>query len=380
MKKIAILGSTGSVGTQALDIVQNNKEKFEVTALTAGKNIQLLSEQIREYQPKIAVTAEEKDAIQLKKEFKSVEILWGMEGLIAAASESESNMVLNALVGMIGLLPTYYAIKEGKDIALANKETLVAGGHLIMNAVKEYGVKLLPIDSEHSAIFQCLQGNGSNKINRIILTASGGPFRGYTKEKLQAVTVDEALMHPNWSMGAKITVDSATMMNKGLEVIEAYWLFDVSIDQIDVIVHPQSIIHSMVEYEDHSVIAQLGLPDMKVPIQYALTYPNRMPNDLQHLNPADIGALTFEKPDFEVFECLKLAYDAVKKEDSYAIALNAANEILVQLFLEKKIKFLDIQNNIIKAMESHNPISHPTLDEIIAIDGQIREKVLLGWS
>lgn len=380
MKKIAILGSTGSIGTQALNIIQENREEFEVTALTAGRNIKLLAEQIREYGPKIAVTEKEEDALQLRKEFNNMEIFWGMEGLIAAASESDSDMVLNALVGMIGLLPTYYAIKEGKDIALANKETLVAGGQLIMDAVKKYGARLLPVDSEHSAIFQCLQGNYSNKIKRIILTASGGPFRGYTKESLQNVTVDEALAHPNWNMGAKISVDSATMMNKGLEVIEAYRLFEVPIHKIDVVIHPQSIIHSMVEYEDHSIMAQMGLPDMRVPIQYAFTYPNRQANHLKHLDLTDVGNLTFEKPDYSVFQCLKLAYEAVKKADSYAIVLNAANEVLVQLFLEKKIKFLDIQNNIVKAMESHNPISHPTLDEIIEIDGQIREKVLLGWS
>lgn len=380
MKRIAILGSTGSIGTQALDIIKNNREKFEVTALTAGKNIQLLSEQIKEFNPKIAVTANEKDALELEKNFKDIEILWGMEGLITAASESKCNMVLNALVGMIGLLPTYYAIKAGKDIALANKETLVAGGHLIMDAIKEHGVRLLPVDSEHSAIFQCLQGNHMDEVKRIILTASGGPFRGYTKERLQSVTVNEALAHPNWSMGAKITVDSATMMNKGLEVIEAYWLFNIPVDKIDVIVHPQSIIHSMVEYRDHSVMAQMGVPDMKVPIQYAFTYPNRLQNNLQHLNLVDSGTLTFEKPDIKVFKCLELAYEVINKENSYSVVLNAANEILVQLFLEKKINFLDIQNNIIKVMDAHDPIAHPTLDEILEIDGQIREKVLLGWS
>lgn len=380
MKKITILGSTGSIGTQALDIIKSNKEQFKVIALTAGKNIQLLRKQIIEFQPKIAVVAEEKDAIELKKELKNIEILWGTEGLITVAQESESHMVLNALVGMIGLQPTYYAIKAGKDIALANKETLVVGGHLIMEAVKQHKVKLLPVDSEHSAIFQCLQGNEDNKINKIILTASGGPFRGYTKEQLKAVTLDEALAHPNWSMGPKITIDSATMMNKGLEVIEAFWLFNLPIDKIDVVVHPQSIIHSMVEYEDRSIIAQMGVPDMRVPIQYAFTYPDRIPNNSQHLDIANIGTLTFEKPDKKVFRCLDLAYEVMKKEHSYAIVLNAANEVLVQLFLENKIKFCKIQENIIKALESHSPISHPTLDEIIEIDGQIREKVLLGWS
>jgi 1-deoxy-D-xylulose-5-phosphate reductoisomerase len=286
-------------------------------------------------------------------------------------------MVLNSLIGMMGLVPTYYAIKAGKDIALANKETLVAGGEVVMDAVKENEVRLLPVDSEHSAIFQALQGNDPRGVNRIILTASGGPFRGYTLEQLSKVTVSQALNHPNWKMGSKITIDSATMMNKGLEVIEARWLFDVSPEKIEVVIHPQSIIHSMVEYVDHSIIAQLGMPDMRVPISYALTYPERIENRINGVNFFETGSLTFEKPDLGTFRCLGFAYDAVKAGGSYPVALNAANEVLVQQFLEGRIKFLDIQNTLERILQEHKPVYKLDLEEIIEIDHNIRGELKL---
>ncbi|MDD3168854.1 MAG: 1-deoxy-D-xylulose-5-phosphate reductoisomerase, partial [Eubacteriales bacterium] len=284
----------------------------------------------------------------------------------------DCDIVLNSLIGMMGLLPTYSAIKAGKDIALANKETLVAGGEVIMNAVKEHPVRLLPVDSEHSAVFQALQGNDRLDINRIILTASGGPFRGYTKEQLGKVTASQALNHPNWKMGNKITIDSATMMNKGLEVIEARWLFDLPQDKIEVVIHPQSIIHSMVEYIDHSILAQLGVPDMRVPISYALSYPERIENQIKGVDFLEIGSLTFEKPDFETFQCLNFAYDAIKAGGSYPVVLNAANEILVQKFLEGRIRFLDIQNTIETVLQKHEPVYQLNLETILEIDQNIR--------
>ncbi len=376
MKKIAILGSTGSIGTQALDVIRQNKDLFQVSALTAGKNIELLLEQIKEFNPEIVAVAEEKDALELKGKVKNLDVLWGIEGITCAARDSGSDMVLNALVGMMGLLPTYHSIKAGKDIALANKETLVAGGSVIMQAVQDYNVQIFPVDSEHSAIFQCLQGNKRENMKKIILTASGGPFRGYSLEGLKGVRPEDALKHPNWSMGSKITIDSATLMNKGLEIIEAAWLFNVPWDKIDVIVHPQSLIHSMVEYMDGSIMAQLGIPDMRVPIQYAFSFPQRLSNNLESLDFNSIGSFTFEKPNKEVFKCLQLAYDAIKEGGSYPVVLNAANEVLVHLFLEKKINFLDIQNNIIRIIETHNPVYHLDLDDILEIDKEIREKVL----
>ncbi|MFA5528605.1 MAG: 1-deoxy-D-xylulose-5-phosphate reductoisomerase, partial [Peptostreptococcales bacterium] len=352
MKKIGLLGSTGSIGTQALEVIRNNKDKFEVVFLTAGKNRTLLEKQIKEFHPKVVAIAGEEDASLLKEQFKGLEVLHGMEGIIEAAKSSECQLVLNALVGMMGLLPTEAAIKAGKDIALANKETLVVGGSVIMTAGQQYNVKILPVDSEHSAIFQCLQGNYHNPIKRIILTASGGPFRGYSLLDLEKVSLEDALKHPNWNMGHKVTIDSASLMNKGLEVIEAYHLFHVAVDQIHVVVHPESIVHSLVEFEDHSVMAQMGLPDMKVPIQYAFTYPDRIKNNLQPLDLAKIGSLTFEEPDLRVFENLKLAYEALKAGESYCILLNAANEVLVDLFLKRQIQFLDIQNTIKDMMHS----------------------------
>ena len=375
MRKVSILGSTGSIGTQALDVVRANKEKFEVTALACGRNLELLSQQIEEFQPKIAVIESATDAKILAERHPEVEVFCGEEGLVTAAT-SDCDMVLNSLMGMRGLVPTYHAIKAGKDIALANKETLVAGGELVMDAVKETGVKMLPVDSEHSAIFQCLQGNEGKEIKKILLTASGGPFRGWSLEQLETVTLAQALKHPKWTMGQKITIDSASMMNKGLEVIEAKWLFDVDLDQIQILVHPQSIVHSAVEFMDTSVIAQLGLPDMRIPISIALGYPERIPYQGLSLDFFKEGAnLTFEEPNPEVFKCIKMAYDASKAGGSYPVVLNAANEVLVDMFLKEQIRFIDIQNRLEDILEKHNPTYHLTLEDIIAVDENTRKEV-----
>ena len=376
MKKVAILGSTGSIGTQALDVIRANRDRFEVTSLTCGKNIDRLSEQIAEFSPKLAVTADAGDAARLARLHPETEVMYGEEGLIAAA-EDDSEILLNSLMGMRGLVPTYRAIRSGKNIALANKETLVAGGELIMAAVREKGVRLLPVDSEHSAIFQCLQGNSGKRIKRILLTASGGPFRGYTKKELAEVTLEQALKHPRWSMGQKITIDSATMMNKGLEVIEARWLFGVPLADIQILVHPQSIVHSAVEFEDTSVIAQLGLPDMRIPISVALGYPDRIPYEGRGLDFFKEGAsLTFEAPDTEVFGCIRLAYEASKAGGSYPVVMNAANEVLVDQFLKGRISFLDIEKNIEKILELHTPSYNLGLNDIIEIDQKIRKEVM----
>ncbi|MBR4020399.1 MAG: 1-deoxy-D-xylulose-5-phosphate reductoisomerase [Firmicutes bacterium] len=376
MRKVSILGSTGSIGTQALDVIRANKEKFEVTALACGRNLELLSAQIEEFAPKIAVIESADDAKILAERHPEVEIFCGEEGLITAAT-ADCDMVLNSLMGMRGLVPTYAAIKEGKDIALANKETLVAGGELVMEAVKKNGVKMLPVDSEHSAIFQCLQGNEDKEIKKILLTASGGPFRGWSLEQLEGVTLAQALKHPKWTMGQKITIDSATMMNKGLEVIEARWLFDVPLEKIQILVHPQSIVHSAVEFVDTSVIAQMGLPDMRIPISIALGYPERIPYEGPSLDFFKEGAnLTFEEPNPEVFKCIKMAYDASKAGGSYPVVLNAANEVLVDLFLKEKIRFIDIQNRLEDILEKHNPTYHLTLEDIIRVDENTRKEVL----
>ncbi len=377
MKKIAILGSTGSIGTQTLDIIEENPDCYQAAVLTCGKNIELLGKQIEKHSPSLAVVMNENDAALMKKKYPHTEILYGMEGLVTAAAETDCDMVLNSLVGMLGLTPTYYAIKAGKDIALANKETLVAGGELIMDAIYDQKVRLLPVDSEHSAIFQALQGNEQNDIKRIILTASGGPFRRYTTDQLEHITSSQALKHPNWKMGAKITIDSATMMNKGLEVIEARWLFNIPPDAIEVTVHPQSIIHSMVEYVDNSIIAQLGVPDMRIPISYALSYPKRLDNSYESIDFTKTGILTFETPDFNTFECLALAYEAIREGGSYPVVLNAANEVLVQQFLEDRISFLDIQNTIKKVIEQHEPEYHLNLETILEIDRNVRGDLTL---
>ena len=375
MKKIAILGSTGSIGTQTLDVIRENPGRFKVEALTCGANTDLLEKQIEEFKPQFAVTAREADAAALAHKYPGVNFGWGRRGLIDAA-RGGCDMVLNGLMGMRGLEPTYYAIKAGKNIALANKETLVAGGSLVMEAAGEAGVKILPVDSEHSAIFQCLEGNEGRPLNRILLTASGGPFRGYSLSQLEKVTLKQALNHPRWTMGKKITVDSATMMNKGLEVIEARWLFDVSPDKIQILVHPQSIVHSAVEFEDKSVIAQLGVPDMRIPISFALSYPDRLKSNEPSLDFFGQGAsLTFEKPDLSVFRCIGLAYDALREGGSYPVVLNGANEVLVDLFLKGKIRFIDIQNTLEKVMDSHVPVYDLDLEGILDIDCQIRESI-----
>lgn len=372
MKKIAVLGSTGSVGTQTLDIIEQNPERFSADVLTCGFNVELLGSQIEKHKPSLAVVANEDDAVEMGKRYPRTEFLFGMEGLVVAAAKTDCDVVLNALIGMMGLMPTYFAIKAGKDIALANKETLVTGGKLVMDAVKENKVRLLPVDSEHSAIFQALQGNDHKDINRILLTASGGPFRGFSPDKLAGVTVAQALNHPNWKMGSKITIDSATMMNKGLEVIEAKWIFDVPSEKIEVVVHPQSIIHSMVEFADHSIIAQLGVADMRIPIAYALTYPERIENQIDGVDFFKTGTLTFEKPDFNTFKCLQFAYEAANDGGSYPVVLNAANEILVQQFLDGRIHFLDIQNTIEKVLQNHKPVYQLDLEGILEIDQNVR--------
>ena len=378
MKKIAILGSTGSIGTQSLDVIKRFPDKFKVVSMTCGKNKELFRKQLKEFRPLVAVTADRDDAEALERELSpelgDTRFAWGEEGLIAAATLAEADIVLNSLMGMRGLVPTYHAIESGKDIALANKETLVAGGELVMNLAGEKGVRLLPVDSEHSAIFQCLEGNRDKKIRRILLTASGGPFRGYTYEDLEGVTAAQALKHPNWSMGKKITIDSATMMNKGLEVIEARWLFDVPSEDIQVLVHPQSIVHSAVEFEDTSILAQMGLPDMRVPISVALGYPDRLDFGGRSLNLfTDFKALTFEEPDPEVFRCLKLAFEALKEGGSYTAYMNGANEILVERFLRGEISFTDIGEKLEKLLENHDPIYNLSLDNVVETDRLSRE-------
>ena len=393
MKKISILGSTGSIGRQALDII--NSDEIEVVALACGRNIELLSEQIEHFKPKLVSVEREEDAKALSTKYSSIDVLWGEDGLNAVA-ECDADLLLNGIMGMVGLEPTYKAILSGKDIALANKETLVAGGKIIMEAARNQGIEILPVDSEHSAIYQCLNtyrnpNTSENVIRRIILTASGGPFRGYSIEQLQNVTLQDALNHPNWSMGKKITVDSATMMNKGLEVIEAKWLFDVDLYKIDVHVHPQSIIHSAVEFIDGSIIAQMGMPDMRVPISYAINYGERKniisANDdnselgtksMKFTDLFEIGNLTFEKPDMSTFKCLAFAYAALEEGKSYPAVLNSANEALVDLFLKEKIKFIDIQNNLESFLEKHQPVELKSIDEIKEMDREVKEKIRRG--
>lgn len=372
MKTIAILGSTGSIGTQALDLVRRNPEKFSVSVLSCSRRIERLKEQIEEFHPRMVVVQREEDAATLAVEYPKLQVEYGDKGLIAAA-ESSCDLVLNSLVGIRGMIPTYYALRAGNDIAFANKETLVAGGELIMRTSEETGRKLLPVDSEHSAIFQCLQQNSGQAVRRILLTASGGPFRGYTLEQLRGVTLDQALRHPKWDMGNKITIDSATMMNKGLEIIEAKWLFDVDPDRIQVVVHPQSIVHSAVEYWDGSVLAQMGNPDMRIPISYAFSWPERLENDFKPLDLFAEGTLTFERSDPEVFKTLRLARQACSQGGTYPAALNGANEVLVQMFLEQKIGFTDIQDTIEKVLEVHKPENHLTLEGILEADRKARE-------
>lgn len=375
-KKIAILGSTGSIGTQALDIIENNPDIYSASVLSCSRRIDDLRKQIEKFHPEMIVVEQEKDALELSREYPHINVEFGEKGLICAA-ETDCDMVLNSLMGIRGLIPTYHGLKAGNDIAFANKETLVAGGELIMKTVSETGASLLPVDSEHSAIFQCLQGNSEKSLRKIILTASGGPFRGYTLEQLENVTLEQALNHPKWSMGSKITIDSASMMNKGLEVIEAKWLFNVDIDQIQVTIHPQSIVHSAVEYRDGSIIAQMGRPDMRIPISYAFSYPERLENNYESLDLfTEAANLTFEKPDMNVFKNLKLAFDASRMGGSYPVVLNGANEMLVQLFLDGKIKFIDIQNTIEKVMDRHVPKYNMELEGILEADKAARQAAL----
>lgn len=378
MKNIVILGSTGSIGTQTLEVVRANKE-LQVSALAAGSNIDLLEKQILEFKPHLVCVWEEKKAkeLALKVAHCSVKIVYGMEGLIECATEEHSQLVVAAIVGMIGIRPTIEAIKSGKDIALANKETLVTAGHIIMPLAKQYGVSILPVDSEHSAIFQCLTNNTASKL---ILTASGGPFRGKKKTDLENIQVEDALKHPNWSMGKKITIDSSTMVNKGLEVIEAKWLFHMDIDSIQVIIQPQSIIHSMVEYQDGAVMAQLGTPDMRLPILYALFYPERKFLEGERLDFTKISQITFEEPDMDTFPALKLAYQVGRTGGSLPTVFNAANELAVAKFLNREIKYLQITEIIQYAISQHKSISEPTVEDILSIESETYDIINKKWN
>jgi len=375
MKKIAILGSTGSIGVQTLEVARAN-EDIKITALAAGSNIQLMEEQMREFQPSLVAIYDEEKAKELQGRTKdlSIPILSGRDGLVAVAQIPDTEMLVTAIVGMIGIGPTIAAIESGKDIALANKETLVCAGHIIMSLAKEKKVKILPVDSEHSAIFQCLQGNDQKSLHKIILTASGGPFRGKMKKELEKVTLEDALKHPNWVMGQKITIDSATMVNKGLEVIEAKWLFDLPMERIQVVIQPTSIIHSMVEFIDGGILAQLGTPDMKLPIQYALYYPHRRCLGGERLDFEKISSVSFEKPDCETFYGLKLAFVAGRVGGSMPTVYNAANERAVELFLERRISYPQIPEIIENAMESHRVVENPTVEEILEVEQEIRQR------
>ncbi len=383
MRKVSILGSTGSIGTQTLDVIRHN-EDLELIAVSAGRNITLLEKQIREFHPKLAAVWGKDDAQALQTAIADVspacKVVSGMEGLIEVATADQADIVVTAVVGMMGIKPTIAAIRAGKDIGLANKETLVTAGHIIMPMAEECHVSILPVDSEHSAIFQCLNGEKGNAVHKILLTASGGPFRGMTREELSGVTLEMALKHPNWSMGKKITIDSATMVNKGLEVIEAKWLFGVAPSQIQVVVQPQSIIHSMVEFEDGAVMAQLGTPDMRLPIQYALYYPKRVYLDGKRLDFSALTEITFQKPDLETFLGLKYAYEAVETGGSMPTVLNAANELAVAKFLNKKINFLEIYDMIRVCMDRHQVIENPTVDEILETERWVYETIESRWT
>ena len=376
MKKIAILGSTGSIGTQTLEVVDEQGD-IEVVALSCGSNLKLMEQQIRKYRPKLASVWKEEDAADLRSRVADldVKISYGMEGLLEVAVIPEAEILVTAIVGMLGIRPTIAAIKAGKAIALANKETLVTAGHIIIPLAKECKVPILPVDSEHSAIFQSLQGNEGNPISKILLTASGGPFRGRTRDQLKDIQVEDALKHPNWTMGRKITIDSSTLVNKGLEVMEARWLFGVELDQIQVVVHPQSVIHSAVEYADGAVIAQLGTPDMRLPIQYALYYPKRRPLSGKRLDLFELGSLTFEKPDPKNFRGLALAYEAMTRGGNVPTAFNAANEKAVALFLDRKISYLEITDIIQAAMEECHYVECPTVEEILATEAEAYEMI-----
>lgn len=378
MKSISLLGATGSIGQQTLDIVKDHQEEFEIAALASGKNIEKTKEIIREFSPKLVSMQSEADALLLSKEFPKLEVTYGAQGLIDVATYNDSNVLLNAVLGSIGLESTLAAIRQKKAIAIANKETLVTAGHLVMAEAKKYGAPILPVDSEHSALWQSMNGENPKSVERLILTASGGSFRDKTRAELEGVTVKQALNHPNWSMGAKITIDSATLMNKGLEVIEAAVLYDMSYDNIDVLIHRESIIHSMVEYHDSSVMAQLGTADMRTPIQYALSYPERLPRSTaERLDLAKVGQLHFENVDFDRFRCLGFAYEAGRMGGTILTAMNAANEAVVSAFLQGKITFLQIEDMIEHVMQTHNNIQNPDLETILTVDKETR-KIVVG--
>lgn len=380
MRKIAVLGSTGSIGTQTLDVVRANGD-IQVAAIAAGSNIKMLEAQIREFSPAVCGVWDEEKAKELVLQVAdtNTRIVCGMDGLMEIAEMGGYEILVTAVVGMIGIRPTIAAIRAGKDIALANKETLVTAGHLIMPLVKEHNVRLLPVDSEHSAIFQCLNGEHGNKIDKILLTASGGPFRGWTREQMKHVQLDDALKHPNWAMGRKITIDSSTMVNKGLEVMEAKWLFDVEMDDVQVVIQPKSIIHSMVQFEDGAVMAQLGTPDMKLPIQYALYYPERRPMGGDRLDFCAMKEITFDKPDFENFRGLALAYEAGRTGGSLPVVFNAANEMAVARFLNREISYLEITDMIEASMKNHKTIENPTLNQILTAEQETYEFIESRW-
>ncbi len=379
-RSIAVLGSTGSIGTQTLEVVRTNKD-LRVLALAAGSNIKLLEQQIREFRPRVAAVWEERSALALAASVRDldVKILWGMDGLLEMAAMPETDILVTAIVGMIGIRPTIAAIRAGKDIALANKETLVTAGHIIMPLAKECKVRILPVDSEHSAVFQCLNGEDARQVSKLLITASGGPFRGRTREQLKNVRVEDALKHPNWNMGRKITIDSATLVNKGLEVMEAKWLFGMDLDQIQVVVQPQSVIHSMVEFTDGAIMAQLGTPDMKLPIQYALYYPQRRPLPGERLDFAKLAQITFEEPDTEVFQGLPLAYRAARAGGSMPTVFNAANEKAVSRFLRREIGFTDIYEIIADCMDAHKIRRDPSVDEILEAEQETYERIESRW-
>ncbi len=373
MRTISIIGSTGSIGTQTLDIVRKEKD-IRVSALAAGRNIDLLEAQVREFRPVLCSCMDETDAAELRVRLSDTgtRVTSGMDGLIEVATEPEASIVVTGIVGMIGIRPTIAAIEAGKDIALANKETLVCAGHIIMPLASKCGVDILPVDSEHSAIFQSLNGEPKNRLEKILLTASGGPFRGKSRAELENMTLADALKHPNWSMGRKVTIDSASLCNKGLEVMEAKWLFGVELDQIQVLIHPQSIVHSAVQYADGAIMAQLGVPDMKLPIQYALYYPDRRPMDTGRVDLFSLGSLTFEKPDTDTFPGLKLAYDACRRGGSLPTVFNAANEAAVRMFIDGALKFVEIPEFISACMDHHTVIDDPSVDDILGIESEVR--------
>ncbi|QCT74686.1 1-deoxy-D-xylulose-5-phosphate reductoisomerase [Macrococcoides canis] len=372
MKNIGILGASGSVGTQGLDIIRQYPDDYKLVSFSVGKNIELANKIIEEFRPDICCVQNKDDIVKIKSD--SIKVVYGNEGLMEIAAYNKNDMLLNSIMGSVGLKPTVHAIKHGIDIALANKETLVVAGEIIMQLARDYDVNIIPVDSEHSAIFQCLNGENHKNVEKLIITASGGSFRDLSRDALKDVTVQDALNHPNWSMGKKITIDSATMMNKGLEVIEAKWLFDMPIEKIETLLHKQSIIHSMVEFNDTSVIAQLGTPDMRMPILYAFSYPDRLPRNAERLNLAEVGQLDFKAMDFERYRCLKLAFDAIKIGGTMPVVMNAVNEVVVQQFLDEEIGFLDIETIIEREMQAHDVIQNPDLETILEVDAKYKSR------